>query len=79
MSIQILWVGLPDKIGSRQWRIQIRELGERGGHPDPETRGGKLKRKFSAFRASASSKNKGGPSVHRVYIVTLLDHEVMNV
>ena len=54
-------------------------VGERGGHPDPETRAGSLKKIFSALRASVSSKIKGGPSVHSVYIVTLLDHEVMNV
>ena len=61
--------------------LQIRGLGERGVHPDPETRGGSLKKNFSALRASVSSKNKGGggPSVHRVFIVTLFDHEVMNV
>ena len=60
--------------------LQIRGLGERGVHPDPETRGGSLKKIFSALRASVSSKNKGGgPSVHRVFIVTLFDHEVMNV
>ena len=59
--------------------LQIRGLGERGGHPDPETRGGSLKNNFSAPWASVSSKNKGGPSVHRVFIVTLFNHEVMNV
>ena len=40
--------------------LQIRGLGERGGHPDPETRAGSLKKNFSALRASVSSKNKGG-------------------
>ena len=40
--------------------LQIRGLGERGVHPDPETRGGSLKKNFSALRAPVSSKNKGG-------------------
>ena len=40
--------------------LQIRGLGERGVHPDPETRGGSLKKNFSALRASVSSKNEGG-------------------
>ena len=40
--------------------LQIRGLAERGAHPDPETRGGSLKKNFSALRASISSKNKGG-------------------
>ena len=56
-------------------------VGERGGHPDPETRGGSLKKKiFGPLGPQFRLKIRGGgPSVHRVYIVTLLDHEVMNV
>ena len=50
-----------------------------GRHPDPEKRRGSLEKIFSPLRASVWSKNKSEPSVHRVYTVTLLDHEVVNV
>ena len=52
--------------------LQIRGLWERGVHPDPETRGGSLKKNFSALRASVSSKNKGGAfSSQSVYCYAL--------
>ena len=45
--------------------LQIREVGGGGGggegHPDPEIRGARSIKKFSALWASSWSKNKGGP------------------
>ena len=42
--------------------LQIREVGGGGGegHPDPEIRGARSIKKFSALWASSWSKNKGG-------------------
>ena len=70
------------------WGSQIKlDVGSDGGRPSDKggassrswEKKGQSQKIFSALRASVWSKNKSGPSVHRVYTVTLLDHEVVNV